>query len=80
MSAIFTPMPIKEWTPDQISELVALAKSRGIKQGELAEDYVGVHFVTLSKWSNADYGSKPSNMARNALSFAELRIRKMKER
>lgn len=80
MSTFAPDMAFKDWTTDQVRELVELARSRGISQRELAMEYVGCSPQSITYWLNPDSGKVPSDMARNALSFAELRIRKMKEK
>lgn len=72
-------MAFKEWTPDQVRELVQLAKDRGISQRELAREYVGCTAQSITYWLNPASGKTPSDMARSALSYAELRIKKVKE-
>lgn len=73
-------MPTKEWSPDQIKELAALAKGRGVSKRELAEEYIGCTPVTLSFWMSPDSGRIPSDLARNAMSYAEIRIKRLPEK
>ena len=70
-------MPTKEWTPEQIQELAALAKRKGVKKGELATEFIGCTGPALSYWMNPESGRVPSDMAKNALSYAEVRISRM---
>lgn len=73
-------MTKKEWTPDEVRDLIQLAKERGISQKDLASEYIGIHQVTLSQWTKEGSGKEPSDLAKNALNYAELRVKKTKVR
>lgn len=73
-------MPIKQWSPEQVKELAALAKGRGVSKRELAEEYIGCTPAALSYWLNPDSGKVPSDLARNAMSYAEIRIKRLPEK
>ena len=70
-------MATKEWTPEQVRDLVDMAKRKGISQRRLAAEYIGCTVQSLSNWLKEGNGIDPSDMARNAMSYAEIRISRM---
>ena len=81
MMTTFPPdMATKEWTPDEVRELVDMAKGRGVSQRKLAAEYIGCTVQSLVNWLTPGNGIDPSEMARNAMSYAEIRIRRLKEK
>lgn len=81
MSSYICPMyDYKEWTREQLIELCALARKKGITKGVLAEKWLGVHPTTLSYWmSKSDSYREPTDMARRLLTFVEDEIKKRED-
>lgn len=76
----YIPDMSKSWTPEEIRELAALAKVKGIKKGELAEEYIGVRAGTLSVWMRNERTEEIPLVSKNALSWIELRISRMADK
>lgn len=71
---------VKEWTREQLEDLCALAKRKGIGKGVLAEKWLGVHPTTLSYWmSRSSSYREPTDMARRLLTFVEKEIEKRED-
>ena len=82
MEPILTSMPIKAptpkpWTIEEMGLLVELAERKGIKTLSNLCEWIGCDLSTLSKYLSGD--REPTDLSRNAMSYAELRIKRLKD-
>ena len=74
----YTPPPTpKEWNLGQLNELVELARRKGIRTKRELAGWIGCDESLLSKYLKGTGAT--SDMARNAISYAEIRIKKLKD-
>lgn len=72
---------IKEWNREQVRELVALAKQKGISIDDLARDWIDVHPGQISYWmSDKKSYREPTGRDRRLLSLIEPIIKRMKDK
>jgi hypothetical protein len=71
------PPPPKPWTIEEMKALIELAGRKGIKTARELSQWIGVHESTLSKYLKGTRAL--DDAARNAMSWAEFRIKKLKD-
>ena len=71
------PPPPKPWTIEEMRDLVGLAERKGIRTMSELCQWIGCDLSTLSKYLKGT--REPTDLARNAMSHAEFRIKKLKD-
>lgn len=72
-------MKERTWTLDEVRELVATGKRKGLKQKEIAK-LIGVRHTSLSRWTGALVSFNPIASVRMGLTMAEQKINRLPDK